>query len=121
MTGIATVVYENRDQALPKHKALEQQQRIDYQMAGAENLAGSHPFTYAASVKAYRLNKFLHGMIDPEHRRRFLETPEQAFAAAGLTPAEQDLLPRAGWGGMNRPGGIFFSLAKPGAGGGVPH
>jgi len=115
MTGIATVVYENRDQALPKDKAPEQRRRINHQMAGAEHLTGSHPFTYAVSVKAYRLNKFLHRMIDPEHRRRFLEAPEQAFAAAGLTPEEQDLVRRRDWDGMIRYGVIFFMLEKLGA------
>ena len=115
MTGIATVVYENRDRPLPKDKEAEQRARIGHQLAGAEGIAGIHPFTHAVSVKAYRLNKFLHRMIDPAHRQRFLDEPEAAFAAAGLTEEEKDMVRRRDWDAMIRYGVIFFMLEKLGA------
>lgn len=115
MTGIATVVYENRDRPLPKDKEAEQRARIGHQLAGAEGIAGIHPFTHAVSVKAYRLNKFLHRMIDPAHRQRFLDEPEAAFAAAGLTEEEKEMVRRRDWDAMIRYGVIFFMLEKLGA------
>ncbi|HYG88546.1 MAG TPA: gallate dioxygenase [Azospirillum sp.] len=115
MTGIATVVYENRDQPLPKDKGPEQRQRINHQLAGAETIPGIHPFTHAVSVKAYHLNKFLHRMIDPAHRQRFLDEPEAAFAAAGLSEEEKDMVRRRDWDAMIRYGVIFFMLEKLGA------
>ena len=34
-------------------------------------------------MKAYRLNEFLHDMVEPEHREAFLADPEASFEAAG--------------------------------------
>ena len=55
------------------------------QLAGVENLAGTYPFDFARSRKAFRLNEFLHRMVEPAHRARFLADPEGAFEDAGLT------------------------------------
>ncbi len=115
MTGIATAVYENQDRPLPKDKGAEQRARIHHQLAGAETLDGVHPFTHAVSVKAYRLNRFLHRMIDPTHRQRFLDEPEAAFAAAGLSAEERDMVRRRDWDALIRYGVIFFMLEKLGA------
>lgn len=115
MTGIATAVYENQDVPLPKSRIDEHRQKINYQLAGAEGLDGIHPFTHALSVKAYRLNRFLHRMIDPAHRQAFLDDPEQAFAKARLTDEEKDLVRRRDWDGLIRYGVIFFMLEKLGA------
>ena len=35
------------------------------QLAGVEQLPGTYPFTLERSVKAYRLNHFLHQLIEP--------------------------------------------------------
>ena len=115
MTGIATMVLENSDVPLPKSKQVEQLARINHQLAGAEKIEGVHLFTHAASVKSYRLNKYLHALIDPDHRRRFLEMPEESFDAAGLTEQEKDLVRRRDWDGLIRYGCIFFMLEKLGA------
>ena len=85
------------------------------QLAGAEKIPGTYPFTLERSVKAYRLNKFLHDMIDPAHRQRFLADPEASFAEAGLTEEERDLVRRRDWRGMIHYGVIFFMLEKLGA------
>lgn len=115
MTGIAVAIYENLAEPLPVDKEPEARERIGRQLAGAEGVAGIHPFTHAVSLKAYRLNRFLHRMIDPDHRRRFVEDPEAAFAAAGLTEEERDLVRRRDWDGLIRYGVIFFMLEKLGA------
>ena len=60
-------------------------ERIGKQWAGMEKLPGTYPFTLDRSVKAFRLNDFLHRLIIPEQRKRFLADPEPMFAEAGLT------------------------------------
>ena len=64
MTGIATAIYENepRPRRRPDPAYLA---HINHQLAGIEKLEGTYPFTLARSVKAYRLNKFLHSLIEP--------------------------------------------------------
>jgi gallate dioxygenase len=115
MTGIATMVFENNDVALPKPQQAAQLARINHELAGAEKIEGIHPFTLDVSVRAYRLNKYLHALVDPDHRRRFLDAPEDSFAAAGLTEEEKDLVRRRDWDGLIRYGCIFFMLEKLGA------
>ncbi len=66
-------------------------------------------------MRAYRLNKFLHQMIEPAHRARFLAAQEAAFADAALTEEERDLVRRRDWRGMIHYGVIFFMLEKLGA------
>jgi len=63
-------------------------------------------------VKAYRLNHFLHQLIEPQYRRRFLADPEPMFAAAQLTALERDLVRRRDWRGLIHYGVIFFLLEK---------
>jgi len=115
MTGIATAIYENDAAAAPFDRSVPQRERMAEQLAGAEQLTGTYPFTLATSVRAYRLNKFLHRMVEPAHRALFLADPESAFAAADLTDAERDLVRRRDWRGMIHYGVIFFMLEKLGA------
>lgn len=115
MTGIATVLYENEAMPLPRDKSEEDRSRIGHQLAGVDRLQGSHPFTQSVSVRVYRLNQFLHRLIEPGHRETFLRTPEAAFSAAGLTEEEKDLVRRRDWDGLIRYGVIFFMLEKLGA------
>jgi len=115
MTPIATLIFENDsddppDETLPAYRA-----RIGRQWAGAEKLAGTYPYTLDRSVKAYRLNHFLHRLIEPEFRRRFLADPEPLFAEASLTEEERDLVRRRDWRALIRYGVIFFLLEKFGA------
>jgi gallate dioxygenase len=123
MAGISVVIYDNEARPLPIDKAAEQRASIGHELAGVEALQGSHPFTLARSLQAYRLNKFLHGLIRPEWRQRFLTEPESLFAEAGLTVEERDLVRRRDWDGLIRYGCIFFMLEKLGAVVGVsnPH
>jgi gallate dioxygenase len=66
-------------------------------------------------VKALRLNRFLHAMVQPAHREAFLSDPESAFEHAALTAEERDLVRRRDWRGLIRYGAIFFVLEKLGA------
>jgi gallate dioxygenase len=115
MTGIATAIYENEASAVVGSDAEEYRHHMARQRAGAETIPGTYPFTLERSVKAYRLNKFLHGMIEPRHRTRFMEDTEASFAEAGLTDEERDLVRRRDWRGMIHYGVIFFMLEKLGA------
>jgi gallate dioxygenase len=115
MTGIATVIYEPSGDESDPRAAQAQRERIAVQTAGSEALSGTYPFTLDRSVKAYRLNKFLHDLIDPQVRARFLAAEDEAFEAAGLTVEERDLVRRRDWRGLIHYGVIFFMLEKLGA------
>jgi gallate dioxygenase len=119
MTGIATLVLEDQTVDLPANSDARHRADMGRQLEGAESLTGTYPFDHAASVKAYRLNKFLHGLIVPGQRALFLKDPESAFAQAGLTDQEKDLVRRRDWRGMIHYGVIFFMLEKLGAAVGV--
>ncbi len=115
MTGIGTLLLENeagsvRGQAQQRHRA-----RMAEQLDGIEELQGTYPFTLANSLKAYRLNKFLHGMIVAGKREKFLQDEEGCYAEAGLSEEECDLVRRRDWRGLIQYGVIFFLLEKLGA------
>jgi gallate dioxygenase len=115
MTGIATAIYEVPDEP-PDAVAVERhRQHMAAQTEGIEKLPGSYPFTLDRSVRAYRMNDYLHRMVLPEHREAFKRDPEGSFAAAGLTEEERDLIRRRDWRGLMHYGAIFFMLEKLGA------
>ena len=113
MTGIATAVYENEAiEPMATDTKSAYLEHIKHQLKGAEKLEGTYPFTFARSVKAYRLNKFLHDLIHKAHRAKFLNDPEAAFKEAGLTEEEADLVRTRDWRGLIHYGVIFFMLEK---------
>ena len=115
MTALATAIYENEAAAPGASTNAEYRDRMGHELAGVERLEGTYPFTLERSVKAYRLNKFLHAMTQPDHRQRFLSDPEGSFDAAQLTEEERDLVRRRAWREMIHYGVIFFMLEKLGA------
>jgi gallate dioxygenase len=115
MTGIATAIYEDVDAAVDAAAIARTRENASRQLAGIETLAGTYPFDFGRSTRAYRLNDFLHRLIEPAHRSLFLVDPESAFAQAGLTEQECDLVRRRDWRGMIHYGVIFFMLEKLGA------
>jgi gallate dioxygenase len=118
MTGIAVTVYENaieRDPALHQRSIEKHREHIEYQTKGVEELEGTYPFTLEVSSRCYRINKYLHQLIKPEFRERFLAAPEATFDAAGLTAEERKLILERNWQGMIHYGVIFFLLEKLGA------
>jgi gallate dioxygenase len=115
MTAIATVIYENDADDSPGESLSDYRARIGRQWAGIDKLPGTYPFTLDRSVKAYRLNNFLHRLIEPEFRSQFLQQPEALFQQAELSETERDLIRRRDWQGLIRYGAIFFVLEKFGA------
>ncbi|RQO84136.1 gallate dioxygenase [Acidovorax sp. FJL06] len=115
MTGIATAVYENLAGKPSAAEMARHHAHIDTQLAGAEHLAGSYPFTLERSVKAYRLNHFLHGLIVPAQRTAFLADEEAAYERAGLPEAERAMVRARDWRALIQYGVIFFMLEKLGA------
>lgn len=114
MTGIATAIYEGVDS--PDPAAVERHRdHIGRELRGVETLTGTYPFTLERSVASFRINDYLHRMVEPGHREAFLRDPEASFEAAGLTEQERDLIRRRDWRGLIHYGAIFFMLEKLGA------
>lgn len=115
MTGIGTLVLENESVNVPGAVNERHRAKMAEQLAGADKLTGTYPFTHATSLKAYRLNKYLHAMIHKAHREKFLTDPEASFAEARLTDEEKGLIRNRDWRGLIHYGVIFFMLEKLGA------
>jgi gallate dioxygenase len=117
MTGIATAIYENAavEPSAPQDPSGRRSTDADAQLAGIERLTGSYPFTIERSVRAYRLNRFLHDLVVPAERAAFLADQDAAFERAGLSDVERDLVRRRDWRGLIHHGAIFFVLEKLGA------
>ena len=112
MTPIATLIFENVADEEAAESPAAHRERIGREWQGIDQLPGTYPFTLDRSVKAYRLNHFLHRLIQPDYRQRFLAAPEEMFAAADLSDEERDLVRRRDWLGLIRYGVIFFLLEK---------
>jgi len=115
MTGIATAIYENNASAPVASEAERHLAHMGAQLAGAEALSGTYPYTLARSAKGYRINKFLHQLVEPSHRAQFLAEPEAAFHRAKLSDEERTLIRNRDWRGLIHHGAIFFVLEKLGA------
>ena len=106
MTAIATAIYEN-DGEYPPIAPFH-----DLQLEGVERLAGTYPYTLERSAKAYRLNRFLHDLIIPEHREAFRRNADALMIAHELTAEEADLVRRLDWRELIHYGVTFFVLEK---------
>ncbi|HXR57587.1 MAG TPA: gallate dioxygenase [Casimicrobiaceae bacterium] len=115
MAGIATAIYEGSDDRPNASSVERDRQRAERELCGVERLQGTYPFTLERSVKAFRINDYLHRMVEPAHRQAFQRDPEASFAAFGLTEEERGLIRRRDWRGMIHYGVIFFMLEKLGA------
>jgi gallate dioxygenase len=115
MTAIGTAIYENASEEPATESPEAFRKRMNRELEGAEKLEGTYPFTIDTSVRAYRINRFLHDLIIPEHRKTFLENPEQTFEEAGLTEEERGMVRNRDWRKMIHYGVIFFMLEKLGA------
>jgi gallate dioxygenase len=106
MTAIATAIYENEGDYPPLAPFQ------DVQLAGAEKLTGTYPYTLERSAKAYRLNRFLHDLIIPEFRESFRRDGDALMQSRELSAEEADLVRRRDWRGLIHYGVIFFVLEK---------
>jgi gallate dioxygenase len=121
MTATATVVYEDLPEAGEREAADAYFAKARREYEGIAEIEGSYPFTFASSMRAYRLNKYLHGIIQPELRGRFLYDREGSYERGGLTEEEKDMVRRLDWRALIRYGVIFFILEKLAAAVGVPN
>ncbi|TIC82678.1 gallate dioxygenase [Nocardioides sp. GY 10127] len=121
VTNIATVVLEDLGDAPDEALAAAHREHVGRELAGAEALAGTYPFTLARSAAGYRVNDFLHRLVEPEHRRRFLEDFEALAEEHGLSEEERTLIRERRWIEMVRSGVTFFVLEKMAAVLGIPN
>lgn len=121
MTNIATVIFEDLGTNPTEQELEAHREHIIHELVGVEKLEGTYPFDLARAHSAYRLNDFLHRLIEPQHRQRFKSEPHALFEEYGLTSQEQTMLTELQWIEMIRYGVSFFMLEKLGAVAGVPN
>ncbi|GAB4260229.1 MAG: hypothetical protein Kow0013_03600 [Pararhodobacter sp.] len=112
VTNIATLVFEDQGPEPDPAEVAAYREHMGYHLAGAETVPGTYPFTLARSQANFRLNDFLHDLIKPAHRARFLEDFDALAAERGLTDEEIDLIKGRKWIEMIRRGVSFFMLEK---------
>lgn len=112
VTNIATLILEDLGDA-PDPAAVEAYRaHIGYELDGAGTLSGTYPFTHTRSHANFRINAFLHDLVKPEHRARFVADFDALASERGLTEDEQDLIRNRRWIEMVRRGVSFFVLEK---------
>lgn len=114
MTGIATAIYENAARPMSPTEAQRHRDAMGEQLRGADELEGTYPYTLERSAAGWRVNRFLHGLIDPERRARFQSDETCEFAAADLSDEERTLIRTRDWRGLIHHGAIFVLLEKLG-------
>lgn len=112
MTGIATLVFENHAAAPLADEVQRHRAAMAREFEGVDRLEGTYAFTLARSVKAYRINKFLHGLVEPAQRARFRADEITCMQRAGLSDVERDLVRARDWRALMHYGVIFFLLEK---------
>jgi gallate dioxygenase len=112
MTNIATLVLEDQGGEPDAAAVAAHRQHMGHELQGAGALPGTYPFTHARSHANLRINRFLHALVQPDHRARFLIDFEALASEHGLTEEEKDLIRGRQWIEMIRRGVIFFVLEK---------
>ncbi|MBI2240839.1 MAG: gallate dioxygenase [Magnetospirillum gryphiswaldense] len=112
VTNIATLVFEDLGDAPDEAEITAYRDHMVDQLKGAEALTGTYPFTHARSQANFRINSFLHDLIKPEHRQRFVADFEALASERGLSDEERTLIRDRKWIEMVRRGVSFFVLEK---------
>ncbi len=112
MTNIATLVFEDQGGEPDAASVAEHRKHIGHELEGAGALHGTYPFTHARSHSNLRINGFLHDLVKPAHRARFVSDFEALATEHGLSKEEKDLIRNRKWIEMIRRGVIFFVLEK---------
>jgi hypothetical protein len=82
------------------------------QLQGIDAIPGTYPFDLRTSVRTLRINRFFWHLAQQAHRDLLLNDPELAFARAGLSEPEKQLVRNRDWLGLIRHGVNFFVLEK---------
>jgi gallate dioxygenase len=112
MTNIGTLIFEDMGDVPTAQEIEAYRAHVGYELAGAETLEGTHPFTLEKSLKGFRVNDFLHRLIIPAHRQRFMSDRTALYAEYGLTAEEQAMIDGHEWIEMIHYGVTFFVLEK---------
>jgi gallate dioxygenase len=112
MTNIATLVFEDQGGEPDALAVAEHRKHIGHELEGTSALQGTYPFTHARSHANLRINGFLHDLVKPAHRERFVSDFEALATEHGLSEDEKDLIRNRKWIEMIRQGVIFFVLEK---------
>lgn len=112
VTNIATLVFDDLGSEPDAALAEAHRKHIGYEIEGVDDLKGTYPFTHARSHANLRINRFLHALVMPAHRQRFVDDFEALAAEHGLSEEEKDLIRQRKWIEMIRRGVIFFVLEK---------
>ncbi len=115
MTPIVSMIFEERSDEAPAESDEALRKRMMRDWDGADAIEGTYPFTIERSVKGFRINHFLHSLVDPAMRAKFKADEEATMVAAGLSDEERGLIRSRDWIGMIQYGVIFFMLEKLGA------
>jgi gallate dioxygenase len=121
VTNIATLVFENAHHVPSPEAVRTHLEHISSEYAGMEHLQGSYPFTHDRSHQNLRINSFLHDLVKPTHRYRFVHDFEALSVEWGLSSEEKRLIQDRQWLGMIRRGVSFFVLEKMAAVLGIPN
>jgi gallate dioxygenase len=111
-TNIATLVFEDLGGAPDPKEIAAYREHMGYELQGAASLTGTYPFTHARSQANFRVNDFLHRLVIPEHRTRFVKDFDRLADEFKLTAEERDLIKGRKWIEMIRHGVNFFVLEK---------
>jgi gallate dioxygenase len=112
VTNICTLVFEDQGLAPDAAAVDAYREHIGYELVGAGTLTGTYPLTHARSHANLRINTFLHDLVKPAHRARFVDDFEALASERGLTEEEKDLIRGRQWIEMVRRGVSFFVLEK---------
>lgn len=112
VTNIGTLIFEDLDGEPDAAEIKAYREHVGHELAGADAIEGTYPFTHARSRQNFRINRFLHELIKAGHRQRFLDEFEILAAEWKLSDAEIDLIAKRKWIEMIRRGVSFFVLEK---------
>lgn len=121
VTNIATLIFEDLGDAPDPDVVQAYRRHVGRELEGVGGIPGSYPLTHARSQANLRINRFLHDLVEPGHRARFLNDFEALAAECGLSDEEKDLIRNRRWIEMVRRGVSFFVLEKMAAVLGVPN
>jgi gallate dioxygenase len=112
VTNIATLVLEDLGEPASDAQNAAYRAHIGHELDGAGDLPGTYSFTHARSQANLRLNAFLHDLVIPAHRARFVNDFEALADERGLSDEEKALVRERRWIEMVRRGVSFFVLEK---------